>query len=448
MKYRLLSFIVVLFAAQLTIAGGIVTNTNQSAEFIRSMNRNASTATDAVYFNPAGLTHLSEGLHFYLSNQTVFQTRTIRVNNPAYNNDTFEGETTAPLFPNVYVAYRKGDFAVSGGVAPVGGGGSAEFPGGLPSFETRFARLSAGIPASQLASDLSSFGIINGYDLEANFTGSSIYLGYQLGVSYALFNQISIAGGARYVSAMESYEGELQNIALYTTKNPMGSPPGILNEQVLGATFSDMEVDAKRTGTGVTIIGGIHLSPFKGLDIGVRYESLTKLNLINDTNVDDTKRFEEEGMFPDGKEVDADIPALAAAGISYQMNQHLRAETSFTYFFNTAVDWNGREEYVENGFEGGVALEYQFGDKLAVSAGVLVSRSGATDEYQSDLSYSLNSNSVGLGAQYALMPNLAVTAGVSNTLYEEGTNAFDFEEQRQTYEKTAIVYTVGVGYSL
>jgi hypothetical protein len=35
-------------------AGGILTNTNQSAQFVRMLSRNASTDLDAVYFNPAG----------------------------------------------------------------------------------------------------------------------------------------------------------------------------------------------------------------------------------------------------------------------------------------------------------------------------------------------------------------------------------------------------------
>ncbi|MEJ2050976.1 MAG: hypothetical protein P8Y60_14265, partial [Calditrichota bacterium] len=47
-------------------AGGIVTNTNQSTEFIRLLNRNASTAPDAVYYNPAGIAVMADGLHLYL----------------------------------------------------------------------------------------------------------------------------------------------------------------------------------------------------------------------------------------------------------------------------------------------------------------------------------------------------------------------------------------------
>jgi hypothetical protein len=33
---------------------------------------------DAVYFNPAAVAGLGQGLHLYLSNQTIYQTRTVK----------------------------------------------------------------------------------------------------------------------------------------------------------------------------------------------------------------------------------------------------------------------------------------------------------------------------------------------------------------------------------
>ena len=122
-------------------AGGIVHNTNHSADFIRLMNRNASTDVDAVYFNPAGLTYLNDGLHFYLSSQTIYQTRTITSDVPTLVSDTFEGTTFAPVFPNFYFAYKKGDLAIGAGFVPIGGGGSAIFEDGLPSFEAPVSAL-------------------------------------------------------------------------------------------------------------------------------------------------------------------------------------------------------------------------------------------------------------------------------------------------------------------
>ena len=115
-------------------AGGIVTNGNQSADYFRLMNRNASTDVDAVYFNPAGITFLKDGLNFYLSSQTIYQSRTLTSDVPALKDDTFEGSTFAPVFPNFYVAYKTGNLAIGAGFIPIGGGGSAIFDDGIPSF--------------------------------------------------------------------------------------------------------------------------------------------------------------------------------------------------------------------------------------------------------------------------------------------------------------------------
>ncbi len=74
---KLLFFIASLFITGSLLAGGLVTNNNQSAMFTRLQNRNASTDIDAVYFNPAGLTKLGNGFFASVNNQTITQTQTI-----------------------------------------------------------------------------------------------------------------------------------------------------------------------------------------------------------------------------------------------------------------------------------------------------------------------------------------------------------------------------------
>ena len=64
-----------LFIIQSSLAGGIVTNSNQSIIFLRMLARNASTDIDAVYYNPAGLTKMKDGFYVSVHNQTIFQTQ-------------------------------------------------------------------------------------------------------------------------------------------------------------------------------------------------------------------------------------------------------------------------------------------------------------------------------------------------------------------------------------
>ena len=61
MKRTLLVTVLIGAFALTSFAGGLLTNTNQSAQFVRMLSRNASTQIDAVYFNPAGLIKLENG---------------------------------------------------------------------------------------------------------------------------------------------------------------------------------------------------------------------------------------------------------------------------------------------------------------------------------------------------------------------------------------------------
>ncbi len=123
-------------------AGGLVTNTNQSALFTRLQSRNASTVIDAVYYNPAGLTKLEDGFHFSLNNQTIGQTKTITTTYPYLAGSPVEyvGTVSAPVFPSVYAAFKTGKMAFSAGFNPIGGGGGAKYDNGLPSFEMSIGR--------------------------------------------------------------------------------------------------------------------------------------------------------------------------------------------------------------------------------------------------------------------------------------------------------------------
>lgn len=53
------------------IADGIITNTNQSADYNRPMNRNTFTDVDNVYYNLAGLSRLKNAIKFNLLSPIV-----------------------------------------------------------------------------------------------------------------------------------------------------------------------------------------------------------------------------------------------------------------------------------------------------------------------------------------------------------------------------------------
>ncbi|MCK4578303.1 MAG: hypothetical protein KAU50_05905, partial [Candidatus Marinimicrobia bacterium] len=325
MKRTNIIAVVMLAATSYALAGGIVHNTNQSAKFIRTLNRNASTSVDAAYFNPAGLTKLGDGIYIGVSNQSIFQGREVINSTASLNSDTFEGTTTALVFPNLYVAYKMGDLAFSGGLTPIGGGGSAVYDDGLPSFEVPVSALTLGG-----TDGLADYGVTD-YKVDMEFEGSSIYLGFQGAVSYQVNDMISVAVGGRFISASNSYVGHLRDIEVQTAAG-WAIPGDVMRGVAVGATAmatvygdsatffytlatnytgldsltyvahgdayatgaaqytagatlatatagaldvqtADVDVDATETGTALAIIVGAHITPMEGLEIGVRYET-------------------------------------------------------------------------------------------------------------------------------------------------------------------------------
>ena len=77
-----------------TIAGGVFYNSNQSAEYIRSFDRNSAVDdADIVHYNMAGTVCLRPGLTLNLSNQTLLQWATVRtLGNPVLGDALYGGE--------------------------------------------------------------------------------------------------------------------------------------------------------------------------------------------------------------------------------------------------------------------------------------------------------------------------------------------------------------------
>ncbi len=233
MKKTIFTIFSFMLVAQLAFAGGIVTNTNQSASWVRMMARDASVDVDAVFFNPAGLTHLDDGFYFQLNSQTVSQTRTVTSTYPGLNNSKYTGETFVPFLPTAFAVYKKGKFAVSGGFTVIGGGGSAEFKSGLPEFEYKVSGLPTALAGlkpvgEQAGVDLS----VNGYSMKSSITGTSTYLGFQGAVSYKINEMISVALGARYVSASNKYEGSITDISVVNGTETLRADAFINNKAV------------------------------------------------------------------------------------------------------------------------------------------------------------------------------------------------------------------------
>ena len=158
-------------------ADGILTNTNQSIDFLRNPARDAAIGLDGVYSNPAGVAFLPEGFHLGFNWQYAHQTRTITSNNPVFalgrknsglTKKTFEGVADAPCIPSIQAAYNKGDWSIQFNFSIPGGGGSCEFADGLGSFESvvgGIANQLAGLDKLATALGETAPGV-SGYDMD------------------------------------------------------------------------------------------------------------------------------------------------------------------------------------------------------------------------------------------------------------------------------------------
>jgi len=521
-----------------TFAGGIVTNANQSASYVRMMARDASTSLDAVYYNPAGLTKLADGFHISLSNQSIFQKKTIENKFPLLHEAKYVGDVTAPLFPDFYAVYKKNKFALSFGFQPNSGGGSANYDTGLPSFEIPVSA----IPASLTANNVPT----NNYSADINFKGTSVFWGAQVNASYAINDMISLSVGARMIFAKNTYEGYLKNIminpnqpafgASYTGANLVSAPQfftdaattltgwasgatsyvaglqpivsggggtvllangtsvglsstqvaqiqgllgaagltpaqiGAINIQTAQGTLSaaapvfttkaaamtanaaataDMEVDADQTGTGYTPIFGANLTFGEKLNIGIKYEFRTKLTLTNKTKVDGS------GLFTDGNKIRSDIPAILSVGFGYKVLPQMRVSAGMHYYFDKDAIIEkapGVKKDIEgNLYEIAFGGEYDITDKILISAGYLYSKTGVGQGYQTDLSHSLSSNTIGFGGAIKVSEKMELNLGMLYTMYSSDNRSINYTSYgvasaQETYNRTNVGFAIGVDY--
>jgi len=206
----------------------------------------------------------------------------------------------------------------------------------------------------------------------------------------------------------------------------------------LDAATADLVVDATQSGTGFAPIVGLNISLMDKLNIGIRYEGMAAMELTN-SNDDANAQ-----LYVNDETSNADMPAMFGLGLSYLVMPSLNVAVDYNMYFNEDVNWDGAEANVENGNEIAVGVEFALSESLLLSGGYLMATSGAMELYQTDLGYSLNSNTIGLGAKYALNPQMAISLGFSNTSYEEGKNvAVAAGMGNETYMKTATVFALG-----
>ena len=430
MKKLLVSLCVaglIVSSGSLLFAGNIDHLSNLSAEYIRTLNRNAATdSADAVVYNPAGVMEMENGTYGNLSIQYVAKD---------FDNEV-DGDTLSQnepsIIPSLFGVYKKDRWAAFAAFTVPHGGGEVIYRDG--NADTKIG----GMEVRNGFNDLIGFEAFN-ITKNESFKAEAYYLGFTVGGAYKINDMVSVSLGTRYIDAYNDVDISLQ---------VQPSALGVLAGQVDQTARIEYENDAD----GWCGIIGLNIAPTDKLNIGLKYETKTRLNFKYDvkqntlTTPIGTVKADESLI--DGIKRRRDLPALFGMGVSYKFTPKIRVETGLTYYFNEDADWDGDEDVVDDGYEVGIAFEYTFNNKLKASVGYLYTDSGMHAEDMLAALPQLDSNSICGGIAYEAMPGLILNFALENTFYRDDSyidsssgTALDIE-----YKKNALVAACGVQY--
>ena len=432
---RIFSTIVLAAAALSSFAGGLLTNTNQHASFVRNPARYASLETDAIYFNPAGTAFFKEGWALSANWQMIWQDRDVE---SALTGKSYKGEVYVPCMPTILAAYKTGDWTFSGFFGIPGGGGNAQFNDGLPAFDA----MGAGLVAAQ------------GLSAKSAFESTQYVFSLQLGAAYKINENLSAYAGIRgnYVSA--NYSGAI------TAVHPLA-----------GDYAKILELDLTQTGIAFAPVVGIDYK-IGDFNFAAKYEFRAVTTVENETdkftsellgaqlgdpNLDGKIGILSQAMpalaslatLQNGQTLRSDAPAMLSLAGSWQATSRLKTMLGATYYFDKDAKveslLGGADNNVKldrNTYELLAGIEFNVTKNLLLSAGVQFSDFGITDSYTSDLGFINDSFMTGLGAKYSINENFDLNIGYCYANYAHDTNKLN----GSSYVRKTHNATIGVDF--
>lgn len=369
---------------------------NMSPEWVRCASRNASfDGTDAVIYNPAGLTKLKSGFHLTIGNQSLLR-KPSHTYDLGYGPQKREQDGNDLIEPDILFSYNKDKWAIWGGAYISAGGGTANFP--------------AGSINTDLISGLVLQGAQGAYSdvKDQRLKASSVYFTGTAGVSFEANEALSFAFGVRYINAKYKTEAG-------TT----------LTSSLLGLPDAPLAIEFKDDATGFAGVLGIHATPCENFNISIRLESQAKLNFKTDSIKD------EIGLIADGTKHHRDLPAVFGIGMGYNFSDKFRASAEMSYYFQTLADWGNFTDVENLASTAGDALtyaacfEYKFFPKFTWSLGTMYSVFDWQDKgaYYTSLGAFETSpgNNVTINTGFAVnfSEKLRLNLGVAKAFYEK-----------------------------
>jgi len=211
----------------------------------------------------------------------------------------------------------------------------------------------------------------------------------------------------------------------------------------------------------------LHLTDM--INVGLKYEHHTTIELTNKTTMDDVN------MYPDGAKSRADLPGMVSGGVQIKPVKKLTGSLGFNYYMDrpayygkyetdasgdpvmdedgiSKVQINNETTIDNNAFDVAVSLEYMLKDNIGISGGYSTGNNGVNDNYQSDLSQALKTSTVAGGVYFGIGKKIGLNAGVVYVIYQEGSvtraDGMTGISYTETYMKNTMIFAVGIDINL
>ena len=398
---------ILMLAASPLYAGGIINKNNQSADYMRTMNRSAATDyPDIAVYNPAGIIKMENGA--YIKLDALYFSKDYSNDVPGFG---YLNSDKPSVVPAAFALFKRDRWAGFFAFTVPAGGGELDYKDG----DARTVALAQGVAASAnsrlapaigagLLPPTAAYSQISNMNLEVK---QSSVLGFTLGGSFALNDMFSFAAGVRYATGTREFDGGATISALTTIPgvNPPLSPSLRLEEDangwagILGANFA-----------------------YDKLNAAVTFITNTKMDYKMDVQRD-TLGIAPALGFPDGSSRRIDIPGQVSLGVSYKFLPQLKVDLNGVLYLEKSASIDTYEGE-GNSYDLGITAEYIFSPKWKASGGYLYTNIKVDDNQQINEPEEpkLSANTVAGGFVFSPTPKWDITFGGAYIDYKDVTD--------------------------
>ncbi|MFZ0240764.1 MAG: outer membrane beta-barrel protein [Desulfobacterales bacterium] len=401
-------------------AGGIINKQNQSADYIRTLNRHAATDyADIAVYNPAGIMKMDNG--GYAKLDVMYFAKDYSDTVPGFGELSQDDPS---IIPGLFAIYKQDRWAGFFTFTIPAGGGELDYKDGSARTVALAQGVAAGANARLGAAGVPSTFFYNQIgDMSLHIKESTVY-GFTLGGSFAATEMLSFAAGIRYSTGTREFDGQ-------ATISAANALPGGLNGPITPSLNLSEDAD------GWCGILGVNFAPTDKLNTALTFVSNTKMEYEMDVKRD-TLGIAPSLGYPDGSKRRIDIPGLLGFGISYKFLPQLKVDLNYVYYLESSAEIDTFDDYGDS-WDLGLSVEYTFSPQWKASVGYLHTDIKLDDDQQINEPEEpkLDANTFGIGAVWSPTPAWDITFGGLYADYKDVTDQLGINYDKSVWSLAA-----------